>query len=359
MARDCPVSLQSKEQTCEMLLLVEYLGMRHLFTLFAFCSLVLSLDAITDPKLLLIEQKLQGFSDKHYTYAVDSILEEFEKQTGIGLKPGKLGKCGLKISSQSGLGLATPKPLVRALSQALEKRGFNRDSIILCDANLQSLRECGFLPALRTDPQTFEGLPVIAFEAEATNWAKDKKLCYENQVMPRPGSPTVAWGDNRISVLPKTLFDEVDFWINLPVISDSKALGVFGVMGSASLGSIANSERFNDNPANASKVAIEVCAIPELSTKNILNIVSLENFQVLGGPSFDASWCKSEKTILASANPVILDYIGLQKINGGRTERNVEPIRPEPAIFSAANNGEIKLGTCRPADITLIKLKAE
>jgi len=337
----------------------KYYSMRRLFSLFAFCSLVLSLDAVTDPKLLLIEQKLQGFSDKQYSFAVDRVLEEFEKQTGVGLKPGKLGKCGLKISSQSGLGLATPKPLIRALSQALEKRGFNRDSIILCDANLQSLRECGFLPALRTDPQTFEGLPVIAFEAEAANWAKDKKLCYENQVMPRPGSPVVAWGDNRISVLPKTLFDEVDFWINLPVISDSKALGVFGTIGSASLGSIANSERFNDNPANASKVAIEVCAIPELSKKNILNIVSLENFQVLGGPSFDASWCKSEKTILASANPVILDYIGLQKINGGRAERNVEPIRPEPPIFSAANSGEIQLGTCRPADITLIKLKAE
>jgi hypothetical protein len=337
----------------------KYYSMRRLFSLFAFCSLVLSLDAVTDPKLLLIEQKLQGFSDKQYSFAVDCVLEEFERQTGVGLKPGKLGKCGLKISSQSGLGLATPKPLIRALSHALEKRGFNRASIILCDANLQSLRECGFLPGLRTDPQTFEGLPVIAFEAEAANWAKDKKLCYENQVMPRPGSPTVAWGDNRISVLPKTLFDEVDFWINLPVISDSKALGVFGVIGSASLGSIANSERFNDNPANASKVAIEVCAIPELSKKNILNIVSLENFQVLGGPSFDASWCKSEKTLLASANPVILDYIGLQKINGGRVERNVEPIRPEPPIFSAANNGEIQLGTCRPADITLIKLKAE
>ena len=333
--------------------------MRRLFSIFAFCSLALTLDAVTDPKLLLIEQKLQGFNDKQYSYAVDRVLEEFEKQTGVGLKPGKLGKCGLKISSQSGLGLATPKPLIRALSQALEKRGFNRTSIILCDANLQSLRDCGFLPALSTEPQTFEGLPVVAFEAEASNWAKDKKLCYENQVMPRPGSPTVAWGDNRISVLPKTLFDEVDFWINLPVISDSKAIGVFGAMGSASLGSIANSERFNDNPANASKVTIEVCAIPELSKKNILNIVSLENFQVLGGPSFDASWCKSEKTLLASANPVILDYIGLQKINGGRAEKNVEPIRPEPAIFSAANSGEIQLGTCRPADITLIKLKAE
>jgi hypothetical protein len=333
--------------------------MHRFFSLIAFCSLVLSLEAVTNPKLLLIEQKLQGFTDQNYSTAVEQILGEFEKQTGVGLKPGKLGKCGLKISSQSGIGLSTPKPLIRALSQALEKRGFNRNSILVCDANLQNLRDSGFLPSLSTEAQTFEGLPVIVFENEATNWSKDKKFCYENQVMPRPGSPPVAWGDSRVSILPKTLFDEVDFWINLPVISDSKTIGVFGALGSASLGSIANSERFNDNPANASKVAIEVCAIPELSKKNILNIVSLERFQILGGPSFDASWCKSEKTILASANPVILDYIGLQKINAGRTERNVDPIRPEPAIFSAANNGEIQLGTCRPADITLIKLKAE
>lgn len=322
-------------------------------------SLALRLEALTDPKLLLIEQKLGGFDDQQYSSAVEKLLGEFEKQTGVGLKPGNLRKCGLKISSQSGLGLATPKPLIRALGQALEKRGFRRDSILLCDIRQESLRDCGFLPALKTDAQTFEGFPVVAFEIEAPEWAKDKKYCYENQVMPRPGTPLVAWGDNRISVLPKTFYDEVDFWINLPVLSDSKALGVYGAIASASLGCIANGERFNDNPANASKVAIEVCAIPELTQKNILNIISLERFQVLGGPSFDANWCKSEKTILASANPVILDYIGLNKINRGRTERNVEPIRPEPAIFSAANTGEIHLGTCRPAEITLVELSSE
>ena len=315
--------------------------------------------AATDPKLLLIEQKMKGFGDGDYASSVDRILAEFEANTGIGLKPGQLGKCGLKVSSESGQGLSTPKPLIRALGAALIKRGFAKGSILLCDVRQQSLQQCGFLPALSTDAQTFEGFPVVAYEPSAKVWADDKRLRYENQVMPRPGSPTPAWGDARVSVLPKTLFDEVDFWINLPALSDSKSLGVHGALAAASLGNMANAERFLDNPYNASKAAVEVCAIPGLAKKNVLTILSLERYQVLGGPSFDANWCSSEKTVLASANPVILDYIGLQKINAGRAARAVEVIRPEPPIFSAANAGEIRLGTCRPSEIKLIRLPAE
>ena len=66
--------------------------------------------------------------------------------------------------------------------------------------------------------------------------------------MPSPGTPNVPWGNPRVSILPKTLFDDVDFWINLPVLSDSKSLGVHGAMASASLGNMVNSERFLDMP---------------------------------------------------------------------------------------------------------------
>jgi hypothetical protein len=315
--------------------------------------------AATDPKLLLVEQKLKGFGDGDYTPAVERVLAEFEANTGIGLRPGALRKCGLKLSSEAGQGLATPKPLVRALGTALIRRGFAPDAIILCDVRQQSLQQCGFLPALSTEPQAFEGFPVVAYEPNAQRWSAEKKLRFENQVMPRPGAPTPPWGDARISVLPKTLFDEVDFWINLPVLSDSKSLGVHGAIAAASLGNMANAERFNENPANATKVAVEVCAIPGLAQKNVLTILSLERYQILGGPGFDANWCLSEKTILASANPVILDFIGLQKINAGRVARAVETIHPEPPVFSAANAGEIRLGSCRPSEIKLVRLAAE
>jgi hypothetical protein len=330
----------------------------RIFALILFSLGLAGVQAATDPKLLLIEQKLGGFQDKDYAPAVEKTLAEFESRTGVSLRPGDLRRCGLKLSSDGGAGLATPKPLVRAITAALIRRGFAQKAITLCDTRSESLRQAGFLPPLSTQSQTFEGFPVTAWEIFAANWAKESQLRYENQVLPRAGAQEVPWGDARVSVLPKTLIDEVDFWINLPVLSDSKSLGVHGAMASASLGNMANAERFLDNPFNASKVAVEVCAIPKLAKRNVLTILSLERYQVLGGPSFDASWCRSEKTLLSSANPVIIDFIGLQKINAGRAASGIETIHPEPPIFSAANAGEIRLGTCRPADITLIRLSA-
>lgn len=221
---------------------------------FIFLSLGLAgAQAGIDPKLLLIEQKLGGFQDKDYSLAVEKTLAEFENRTGVGLRPGDLRRCGLKLSSEGGAGLATSKPLVRAITAALIRRGFAQQAITLCDTRVDGLRQAGFLPALSTQSQTFEGQPVIAWEMFSATWAKENQLRYENQVLPRPGTQAVPWGDARVSVLPKTLIDEVDFWINLPVLSDSKSLGVHGAMAAASLGNMANAERFMDNPFNASK----------------------------------------------------------------------------------------------------------
>ncbi len=331
--------------------------MNHLRLLLALAACPLTA-ATTDPKALLIEQKLSGFSDAEYGTAIERSLDEFERRTGRRLTPSSAGRCGLKVSSESGAGLSTPKPLVRAVSAALVRRGFRREGLVICDARDLALRQAGFLPAVADGAQDFEGSPVIAWELLAPSWAAEERLRYENQVLPRPGSAPVAWGDPRVSVLPKTLFDEVDFWVNLPVLSDGKALGVHGAIASASLGNMANAERFMENPFNASKVAVEVCAIPGLARSNALTILSLERYQVLGGPTYDAGWVRSEKTVLASANPVIIDFIGLQKINAGRRAGNVDPIHPEPPVFAAANSGEIRLGSCKPADITLVRLPA-
>jgi hypothetical protein len=314
--------------------------------------------AATDPKLLLIEQKLAGFADADYAAAVDKLLAEHEARTGLALRPAALRRCGLKVSTDAGPGLCTPKPLVRAVAHALVRRGFEPSGIVVCDNRLASLRACGFLPPLGKVDGAFEGFPVQAWDTLASGWAGDRRLRYENQLMPGPGSPAVPGGDPHVSILPKTLFDEVDFWINLPVLSDSRSLGVHGALAAASLGNMVNAERFLDAPSNAAKAAVEVCAIPGLQRRQALTILSLERYQVLGGPTFDANWVRADRSLLASANPVIVDFVGLQKINAGRAERQVARIHPEPAIFGLANDGEIRLGTCRPGDITLVRLPA-
>ena len=117
----CPPEPQTKERPCEHPEMAKNSEMRLSVLLLLLAGWGQTM-AATDPKLLLIEQKLKGFSDGDYAPAVERLLAEFELSTGVGLKPGTLRKCGLKISSEAGLGLATPKPLIRALGTGLIKR---------------------------------------------------------------------------------------------------------------------------------------------------------------------------------------------------------------------------------------------
>ena len=159
--------------------------------------------------------------------------------------------------------------------------------------------------------------------------------------------------------MPKPLFDEVDFWVQLPVVADSADLGVHGALACGSLGNATNTERFRGNPRNAALAATEISAATELDRRRILTLLSLERFQIRGGPMFDAGWCRSEKVLYGSANPVILDYLALSKIRAARAAAGVPDKDPaEPPLFQAATSANIRLGSARPADITLVRLPA-
>lgn len=333
-------------------------GMRRLsqtvLTLLAAAGL-----AATEPRSLLLERPLEDFGDAAYARAAEDVIAGFEARTGVNLRPGERKRCAIKLSTQSGAGLATPKPLVRAVAGALERRGFDRENIFLCDAATAPLRQAGFLPALNEKTPRFEGLAVRAWDTEARGWTGDPRLSYENPVPPPPGMPLPEWQDPRVSLMPKPLFDEVDFWVQLPVVADSADLGVHGAIACASLGNVTNAERFRGNPRNAALAAVEMCAAPELDRRRVLTLLSLERFQIRGGPLFDAGWCRSEKVLYGSANAVILDYLAMSKIRAARASAGTsDKDAAEPALFQAATSGTIRLGSARPADITLVRLPA-
>ena len=300
---------------------------------------------------------MEDFSDATYARATEDVIAGFESRTGVILKPGDRRRCAIKLSTQSGMGLSTPKALVRAVADALVRRGFDRDNIFLCDAAAAPLRQSGFLPTLGTGAPRFEGMPVRAWDLEARSWTGDARLAYENPVPPQPGLPIPEWQDPRVSLLPKPLFDEVDFWIQLPVVTDSPDLGVRGALACASLGNATNAERFNGNPRNAALAAVEMCSAPELDRRRILTLLSLERFQIRGGPLFDAGWCRSEKVLYGSANAVILDYLALSKIRAVRAAEGApDKELAEPPIFQAATSGSVRLGSARPTEITRVRL---
>ncbi len=309
--------------------------------------------AAEDPRKLLLEHPLEDFGETGYGWAAEAVLAAFESHTATRLAPGARGKVALKVATRPGPGLSTPKPLVRAVAEALRRRGFAEGAVLVCDAESAGLRRSGFLPANPREPARFGDLPVRAWDKEARGWSDDAAWGFANPVPPPPGAGLPEWNDPRTSLLPRPLGEEVDFWIHLPVLTDSPELGVHGAIADASLGNATNTARFAGNPRNAAVAAVSMAAWPALDGRRALTLLSLERYQVRGGPAFDAGWTRSEPRLLASANPLILDHLGWLRIRAARGEAVTAP---EPALFQAAAEGGAALGPARPAEVTLVRL---
>lgn len=308
-------------------------------------------------RTFLFDYSLSGFSRNDYAVAVAELFSAYEKNTGRKLVPGEKKKVALKIYTASGKGLSTPIALVRAVRDELERRGFSRENILLADLNEKALRRAGFLPPLRRGKNEWEGSPVVALD---TGDFYDAKWFIENPLPSRESvSNTTEWDDSqndRKSFLPVPLLFEVDFWINLPVATDSSVLGVSGALANATLWNVSNQRRFLENPANAAALAVGVATIPEFKAKFEFTLLSLEKFQFIGAPKFYAEYTASEKHLWLSANPVILDYLLWLRMNEFRSRRGFEPILPEPPVFAMASRGSVSLGSCVSSEITLVEL---
>lgn len=299
-----------------------------------------------------------------YTTTVEQLISAYERDTGRTLKPGKLGKVALKLYTTSGPGLATPPALTEAVATALEKRGFTRANILLVDQQELRLRECGYLPAIGdTKVSEYKGMPVLALDTGKYFDPKpDSPWTYPSSLPSKDIYPNRDdWNlepdkRERVSQLPMPLLFGVDFWINLPCACDHPATGVSGALTNATLLAIGNAKRFADNPANAQKATVEIAAIPELKDKWEFTLLPLEKYQFVGGPKFDAAFTVSEKRLWLSANPVILDHLMWRRFNTNRKKLGFAEIVPEPALFNAANAGDIRLGSCRPGDLRLVKV---
>lgn len=312
----------------------------------------------------LWQEPLGDFNQSDYELALNSILSDFERETGKELIPGKHRKVALKVYTNSGPGIATPLPLIRALIGELENRGYQRNDIVIVDWRTRSLRESNLLPPISQSHlgSRFEGVPVVALE-HGRYW--DPVWFYES-ALPDPGrltsSTTIEAERNiaasqasetaadtpqarnidpsRQSYLPKPLLTEVDFWINLPVATDHPRLGLNGGLANATLWNASNTSRFFTS-GSAGQVAIaEMAAIPELLDNWALTIMSLEAYQFIGGPEFNSLYTLEEPILLASVNHVLIDTLILERINKARVSAGFDPIPvPLPQLAFAARLG--------------------
>lgn len=283
------------------------------------------------------ETTLPDFGQAGYDHAVERLIAEYEQRTGRRLVPGEKGRVGLKVYADSGPGMATPMPLVRAVISALERRGFAKGSIFLVGLNQLRLRMTGYLPSMISAESAFPGHPIFVLESGRyfdPVWFYDSPLPQrfdpifaENQT--KGVSNTSSKDEDRKSFLATPLFLDADFWINLPVYTDHPTLGVNGSLVNATLWNASNTARFFRSPANAPAAVAEMSAIPELRQTWAFTLVSLQYYQYIGGPFFNSLYTVSEPKLWLSRDPVMLDALMLDRINHWRKLSGFNPVSEE------------------------------
>jgi hypothetical protein len=283
------------------------------------------------------ETHLAAFDQPTYDRQVEKMISTFEQTTGRKLVPGPKKKVGLKIYADSGPGLATPVPLVKAVISALKRRGFEHSNIFLVGLNALRLRMTGYLPSLVSGETPFFGNPVYVLESGRYYdplWFYDSPLPQRfdpifAEKQTQGVSPTTTKDEDRKSFLATPLFLDADFWINLPVYSDHPTLGINGALVNATLWNASNTARFFRSPANAPAAVAEMSAIPELRQTWMFTIASLEHYQFIGGPFFNSLYTVSEPLIWLSNDPVMMDSMARDRINKHRKKEGFEPVDEE------------------------------
>lgn len=298
----------------------------------------------------IFEAQTESAELEDYQKSIEKLFEGFELAANKKIAKGEKRKVGIKVYTNSGAGLCTPLNLVRAVIRHLEKLGYEKSEICIVDMSRRKLRECGYLPKYAElsmgASDNFEGSPVYDIESGkffSPDWFYDNPLMPRDMSYYEDGRLTQPEEEARKSYLPVSLFLTVDFWINMPMITDMKGIGVSAALGNSTIWNMSNNERFFQTPANAPIAVAECAAIPELNESQIFTILTLQRYQYVGDNIFNARFCESEKSILLSADPVILDYIALDYINKARVKNSFEPIFPLPAMFDYAE--QLNLGS--------------
>src|SRR5688500_6631252 len=121
--------------------------------------------AVKTPQATVWQARLPAFDDATYGKEVEALIANFESTTGKKLVPGEKKRVGLKIYTDSGPGMATPVPLVKAVISSLEHRGFDRKNIFLVGLNQLRLRMTGYLPSLVTGKSPFNEHQIYVLES--------------------------------------------------------------------------------------------------------------------------------------------------------------------------------------------------
>jgi uncharacterized protein (DUF362 family) len=222
-------------------------------------------------------------------------------------------RIGIKINGLGAHILAGNYQICWAIVDALKDIGVNENNIIVWDQYQHHLLSSGF----RIN-KSFKGVRIYATDEGGGTEALDSGSSYREY--------DSGYGAIKIS---KILTEEVDSLINLGLLKDHERAGVSIALKNISHGVISHPDNFHDDSCDPFIAAIN--SIPVVKDKIKLHICNGILGLYDGGPMPKKRHVWSNNGIIMSKDPVALDTIGMNIIEGKRKERDL------PSLFNRPN----------------------
>jgi hypothetical protein len=229
---------------------------------------------------------------------------------------------GIKINTQSAPLHATHREIVLAITDGLCHAGVPATSIWIWDRDLRKMQSAGY--GLSKSNSAVHEAAVIG----DTGW--DREKFFESKLVGK-----LIWGDlnfgdkeselNTRSHLPNLITKRITKLINMPVLQDSDAAGIWGCLYNVSLGAVDNSRRF-EQPSRADNAIVQLSAMPEIRGKLVLNVMDALIAGFAGGPAFKPQYSWPAASLYFSRDPVAVDAVCLESIDKQREHANVLPL---------------------------------
>jgi len=260
---------------------------------------------------------------------------------------------GIKINTQAGPLQSTRRAVVEAIAQGLRAAGVSATNIYVFDRDPNRMRAAGYLRTGATNQ--LQEVSII----DGTGW---EPIAYFQDNL----AGKLIWGDllfgkdgeqdlSKRSHLPKLVTGTITKLINVPVLQNHDVCGLAGCLYNLSLGMVDNTRRFETVGQHGDPMIAEICNMPPLREKLVLNVVDGLIAGYAGGPGFKPRYSWPYGALYFSTDPVAIDSLCVEVLEAKGREAKVPPIRPLATHIATATR--LGLGQSDPAEIALSEVK--
>ena len=274
----------------------------------------------TDKLANLLDNMMQNLFD------CDDKLEPWKRI----IKPAEV--VGIKVNCLSGYG-SSNTILVDIICERLMQAGVKAQNIIIWDRLNSDLDDGGF----------------------KINYRENKVRCFGNDTVGFEQQLQI--NGSIASLVTQTITRICDALINIPVLKDHSIAGITVALKNF-FGAIHNPNKYHLHVGDP--YIPDVYMLPVIRNKVRLTICDAINAQYEGGPSYMPQWIWPFNGLIASLDPVALDYTSWQIIEQKRLEMGKKSLKEsgrEPTYLATAADKKHQLGTNDPNKIELIKIR--